>query len=55
MRTMLTFLFALLITQLSVGQDKPAGLATGDQAPLFTGKDQHGKTVSLQEQLKKAL
>jgi peroxiredoxin len=53
MRTSLTLLFVLLFTQLSFSQDMPAGLPTGDQAPLFTGNDQHGKVISLQEQLKK--
>lgn len=51
MRTLFTFLLAFLIGQVSYSQDKPTGLSAGDAAPLFTGKDQHGKTVSLKEAL----
>lgn len=53
MRTLLSLLFTCIITQALYSQEVPAGLSTGDTAPLFTGKDQHGNTVSLQDQLKK--
>ena len=53
MRTFLSLLLASIITQALYSQDVPTGLSTGDAAPLFTGKDQHGNTVSLEQQLKK--
>lgn len=53
MRTLFFILFSLLINQASYTQELPTGLAAGDTAPLFTGKDQQGNKVSLQNQLKK--
>lgn len=34
-------------------QEGPKGLSMGTKAPLFTGKDQHGKAVELQSLLQK--
>ncbi|GAB2817423.1 hypothetical protein GCM10027043_17720 [Ferruginibacter profundus] len=36
----------------SNAQDKPKGLNVNDKAPVFSAKNQAGKTVSLKEQLK---
>lgn len=37
----------------AMAQDAPKGLRVNDKAPDFTAKDQNGKSVSLQESLKK--
>lgn len=34
-------------------QDDPHGLNVNDKAPAFSGKDQHGQTISLEQELKK--
>ena len=34
-------------------QSNPAGLKVNDKAPEFSGKDQHGKTITLNNELKK--
>jgi peroxiredoxin len=52
-----TFLFSILITISSIvfAQTEtvyPTGLKVGDAAPMFTAKDQNGKTVSLKQALK---
>jgi peroxiredoxin len=52
-----TFLFSFLITITSIvfAQAEtiyPQGLKVGDAAPMFTAKDQDGKTVSLKQALK---
>ena len=52
------FLFSILctITLIVVAQTEtvyPEGLKVGDTAPMFTAKDQDGKTVNLKQALKK--
>ncbi len=52
------FLFSILcgITSMVVAQKEtiyPQGLKVGDAAPMFTAKDQNGKTVKLKKALKK--
>ena len=52
-----TLLFSILITVASIvlAQTEtiyPAGLKVGDAAPMFTAKDQDGKTVNLKQALK---
>lgn len=46
----LTFLVSAFITN---AQDGPKGINVNDTAPVFSAKDQNGKTVSLAEELKK--
>lgn len=53
MRTLFLAWVVCLLTPALYSQDMPAGLSTGDTAPLFNGKDQQGNRISLQEQLKK--
>jgi peroxiredoxin len=48
-----SLLIALLIAIVCYAQDKPQGLRVNDTAPLFTAKDQSGKTVNLKSLLKK--
>jgi len=44
---------ALFVAAITVtAQDKPKGLNVNDKAPVFTAKNQAGKTVSLKKQLK---
>ncbi len=44
---------ALFVTGFAVtAQNKPNGLNVNDKAPVFTAKDQAGKTVNLKDQLK---
>jgi peroxiredoxin len=44
---------ALLIAAFTItAQDKPQGLNVNDKAPAFTAKNQAGKTITLNEQLK---
>jgi len=45
-------LFAALIVALSFQVNAQTGLKEGDKAPMFTGVDQNGKTVSLKDILK---
>jgi peroxiredoxin len=52
-----TFLFSILVTVSSIifAQTEtvyPEGLKVGDAAPMFTAKDQNGKTVNLKQALK---
>lgn len=45
---------ALIIGPLfSVAQNSPQGLQVNEKAPVFSAKDQSGKKISLQDQLKK--
>lgn len=53
MKTTLLSVFALLLTIGVTAQSEPKGLNVNDAAPAFVAKDQEGKTVSLEEQLKK--
>ncbi len=43
----------LLAVPLLAQENQPAGLKTGTQAPVFTGKDYQGKPVSLTDMLNK--
>jgi peroxiredoxin len=44
---------ALFVAAFTVtAQDKPKGLNVNDKAPVFTAKNQAGKTINLEEQLK---
>jgi peroxiredoxin len=52
-----TFLFSILVTISSIvfaqtSTIYPEGLKVGDAAPMFTAKDQNGKTVNLKQALK---
>jgi len=51
------FLFSILCTftagVFAQATIYPGGLKVGDAAPVFTAKDQNGKTISLKEALKK--
>jgi peroxiredoxin len=53
MRILFFLLLTCFFTPALYSQEKPAGLSTGDTAPLFSGKDQGGNIISLQDQLKK--
>jgi peroxiredoxin len=49
-----TTIFALLFASTFLpAQQAPKGLQVNDKAPEFSAKDQHGKKVSLSEELKK--
>lgn len=45
--------FFLILSSISNAQTDPTGLKVGDQAPLFTGVDNNGKSFSLESALKK--
>jgi peroxiredoxin len=53
MKRLYTLFAGLLLTANVMAQETPKGLSMGAKAPLFTGKDQDGKQVSLQNMLKK--
>jgi peroxiredoxin len=52
MKKFILFLAIIITATLLAAQDKPTGLNLSDKAPLFSAKDQSGKTVSLKKQLK---
>lgn len=45
--------FFLILSTIADAQTDPTGLKVGDQAPLFTGVDNNGKSFSLESALKK--
>jgi peroxiredoxin len=45
--------FFLILSTIANAQTDPTGLKVGDQAPLFTGVDNNGKSFSLESALKK--
>jgi peroxiredoxin len=49
----LAFITLLFVSIFSQAQEAPKGLAVQIKAPEFTGKDQTGATINLNEQLKK--
>jgi len=53
MKKLRYFLLLLFIAGKSFAQSAATAVSTGDTAPLFEGKDQHGQPVQLQEQLQK--
>ncbi len=50
-KSVLTVFFAICIL-ISNAQTDPVGLRVNDKAPDFTAKDQNGKTISLNDELK---
>jgi peroxiredoxin len=53
MKNILALILLLMGNLVLHSQDKPKGLSVKDKAPDFTAKDQSGKTINLQSQLKK--
>lgn len=53
MKKLVLVLYALLQTLFLTAQIPPQGLQVNDQAPNFLGKDQTGKEITLQNELKK--
>lgn len=53
MKYLISTMSLLLVTTIAIAQQTPKGLAVGEVAPNFKGKDQNGKTITLQTALKK--
>lgn len=53
MKVFISFCLSVLMTLTVSAQNSPKGLNLNDKAPEFTARDQHGKTISLSEELKK--
>lgn len=53
MKVFISFCLSVFMTLTVSAQNSPKGLNLNDKAPEFTARDQHGKTISLSEELKK--
>ncbi|MDF2193682.1 peroxiredoxin-like family protein [Paraflavitalea sp. CAU 1676] len=53
MKKLFYLLMLIFSASLSLAQQPAGGLAPGDAAPSFSGKDQQGNTITLQQQLEK--
>jgi peroxiredoxin len=53
MKALISFCLSVFMTLTLSAQNSPRGLNLNDQAPGFTARDQHGKNISLSDELKK--
>lgn len=53
MRSLICFCLSVFLTLTLSAQNSPKGLNLNDKAPVFTARDQYGKTISLSDELKK--